>query len=248
MCKACGDQGLAHRQALGRRKVLSLGLGLAAAGLVAPLRARADASGAPPPKPQNVISPDEALERLLEGNARFVAGFAKRRDFVAEREALVGGQNPYAAILSCADSRIAPEYAFDSGQGDLFVCRVAGNFLTTDNIASFEYAVDVLKTPFILVLGHEQCGAVKAAIASVVDKVTLPGHLSALAEGLAPAVLETADKPGDRLLNAIRDNVRRNVEALKTTTPIISAAVNEGRVKVAGGLYRLQTGQVELIG
>ena len=81
-----------------------------------------------PPKPQNVLSPDAALERLQKGNARYVEGVSLRHDFKHEREALAGGQNPYAAILSCADSRIAPEYAFDSGRGDLFVCRVAGNF------------------------------------------------------------------------------------------------------------------------
>ena len=89
-----------------------------------------------PPKPQNVLSPDAALKRLKEGNERYVAGVAKRHDFRHEREALVGGQNPYAAILSCADSRIAPEYAFDSGRGDLFVCRIAGNFATDETVAS----------------------------------------------------------------------------------------------------------------
>src|SRR5438477_7656152 len=97
-----------------------------------------------PPKPQNVLSPDAALKRLKDGNERYVEGVAKRHDFRHEREALTGGQNPYAAILSCADSRIAPEYAFDSGRGDLFVCRVAGNFANDDTVASMEYAVAAL--------------------------------------------------------------------------------------------------------
>jgi carbonic anhydrase len=117
-----------------------------------------------PPKPQNVLSPDAALERLRQGNSRYVQGLSLRHDFKHEREALAGGQNPYAAILSCADSRIAPEYAFDSGRGDLFVCRVAGNFASTETIASMEYAVAVLAVPLILVLGHDSCGAVSAAI------------------------------------------------------------------------------------
>ena len=115
-----------------------------------------------PPKPQNVVSPDEALDLLMKGNARYVAGVSRRHDFKNEREALVGGQNPYAGILSCADSRIAPEYAFDSARGDLFVGRVAGNFANDDLIASFEYAAAILKTPLFVVLGHERCGAVRA--------------------------------------------------------------------------------------
>ena len=100
-----------------------------------------------PPKPQNVLSPDAALERLRQGNARYVEGVSRRHDFKHEREALTAGQNPFAGILSCADSRIAPEYAFDSGRGDLFVCRVAGNFANTETIASLEYAVAVLGMP-----------------------------------------------------------------------------------------------------
>src|SRR5262249_714557 len=113
-----------------------------------------------PPKPQNVLTPDAALKRLMAGNERYVEGVARRHDLKHERGALAGGQNPFAAILSCADSRIAPEYAFDSGRGDLFVCRVAGNFANADMIASLEYAVAVLNTPLILVLGHDACGAV----------------------------------------------------------------------------------------
>src|SRR5258708_24057856 len=94
-----------------------------------------------PPKPQNVLTPDASLERLLKGNERYVEGVSRRHDFTHEREALAGGQNPYAGILSCADSRIAPEYAFDSGRGDLFVCRVAGTFANDDTIPSLEHGV-----------------------------------------------------------------------------------------------------------
>lgn len=106
-----------------------------------------------PPKPENQLSPDAALKRLLKGNERYVEGVMARHDFKREREALVGGQNPYAAVLSCADSRIAPEYAFDSSRGDLFVCRAAGNFGSDEMTASLEYAVAALGTPLILVLG-----------------------------------------------------------------------------------------------
>ena len=246
MCEACEYRHSTDRRAFGRRDALTLGLGIAAT-LLAPFPAFA-ADDNSPPKPQNVISPEEALDRLMDGNGRYVNGLAKRHDFLAEREALVGGQNPYAGILSCADSRIAPELAFNSSRGDLFVVRVAGNFLTADGLASFEFAVDALKTPLLFVLGHEACGAIKAAISSIHDKISLPGHLPSLVAGLAPAVDAAANEPGDPVVNVTTENVRRNVETLKMAGPIISAAVNSGQVKVVGGIYRLATGQVELVG
>jgi carbonic anhydrase len=201
-----------------------------------------------PPKPQNIVSPDAALERLMKGNKRYVEGEMRRHDFKREREALVGGQNPYAGILSCADSRIAPEYAFDSGRGDLFVCRVAGNFANDDTVASMEYAVAMLNTPLIMVLGHDSCGAVDATIKSLKDNVTLPGHLPSLVSSLAPAVKAVSGQPGNSLDNAIRQNVLDNVTKLKSATPILSAAVDQRKLKVVGGIYRLKDGRVEMIG
>ncbi len=199
-----------------------------------------------PPKPQNVLSPDASLERLLKGNSRYVDGVALRHDFKHEREALVGGQNPYAAILSCADSRIAPEYAFDSGRGDLFVCRVAGNFATDEMIASMEYAVAVLGVPLILVLGHDKCGAVDAAIKSLKDDKALPGHMPSLVTGIAPAVKAVSQQAGDTLGKAIRQNVIDNVGKLSSATPILSAAVEQKKLRVVGGAYRLKDGRVEM--
>lgn len=200
-----------------------------------------------PPKPQNVLTPAASLERLTKGNARYVAGVSLRHDFKHEREALVGGQNPYAAILSCADSRIAPEYAFDTGRGDLFVCRVAGNFANAETVASLEYGVAVLGTPLILVLGHDSCGAVDAAIKSLKDGTTLPGHLPSLVEAIAPAVKAVSGQAGDTLANAIRQNVIDNVAKLVSATPILSAAVEQGKLRVVGGIYRLGDGRVELV-
>jgi carbonic anhydrase len=200
-----------------------------------------------PPKPQNVLSPDDALELLEEGNERYVEGVARRHDFKHEREALVGGQNPYAAILSCADSRIAPEYAFDTGRGDLFVCRVAGNFANDETVASLEYAVAILGTPLILVLGHDACGAVDATIKSLKDNTTLPGHLPSLVSALAPAVKAVSQQPGNPLDNAIRQNVIDTVAKLKSATPILSAAVEQKKLKVVGGIYRLGDGRVEMV-
>jgi carbonic anhydrase len=200
-----------------------------------------------PPKPENVISPDASLKRLMDGNARYVEGVSRRHDFKHEREALVGGQNPYAAILSCADSRIAPEYAFDSGRGDLFVCRVAGNFATDETVASLEYGVAVLSVPLILVLGHDACGAVDATIKSLKDDKPLPGHMPTLVAGLAPAVKAVAGQGGNTLDNAIRQNVVDNVARLKSATPILSAAVESKKLGVVGGIYRLKDGRVDVV-
>ena len=202
----------------------------------------------PPPKPQNVMTPAASLERLLKGNERYVEGVSLRHDFKHEREALAGGQNPFAAILSCANLRIAPEYAFDSGRGDLFVCRVAGNFANSESVASLEYAVAELGTPLILVLGHDACGAVNATIKSLKDGTTLPGHLPSLVEAIAPAVKAVSQQGGDTLANAIKQNVVDNVIKLSSATPILSAAVEQGKLKVAGGIYRLKDGRVEMVG
>jgi carbonic anhydrase len=212
------------------------------------LSMKAEAKGTKaPPKPQNVLSPDASLDRLLKGNTRYVEGKSLRHDFKSEREALVGGQNPFAAILSCADSRIAPEYAFDSGRGDLFVCRVAGNFANAETIASLEYAVAVLAVPLILVLGHDSCGAVDAAIKSLRDNTTLPGHLPSLVEGVAPAVKAVSQKGGDTLGLAIRQNVVDNIAKLSAAGPILSAAVEQRKIKVVGGVYGLKDGRVKMV-
>jgi carbonic anhydrase len=243
MCERCepatGD-GL-----FARRSVLKLATAAVAALAVAPSALAAKAKG--PPKPQNVLSPDAALEQLMKGNARYVDGVSRRHDFKHEREALSRGQNPFAAVLSCADSRIAPEYCFDTARGDVFVCRVAGNFASDDIIASFEYAVEVLNTPLIMVLGHDACGAVDATIKSVKDGSTLPGHLPALVAAIRPAVEATRTETGDMLANAIRRNVMLNVEKLTQAAPILSAAADAKKIRVVGGVYELGSGRVNLV-
>jgi carbonic anhydrase len=244
MCEMCRQNSI-HGFAPSRRSVL--GVAASTMGLLLANAAGAKETKAPP-KPQNVLTPGASLERLQKGNARYVEGVSRRHDFKHEREALAGGQNPYAAILSCADSRIAPEYAFDSGRGDLFVCRVAGNFANNETVASLEYAVAELGTPLILVLGHDACGAVSATIKSLKDDTTLPGHLPTLVAGIAPAVKAVSQQGGDTLANAIRQNVIDNVAKLSSATPILSAAVEQGKLKVAGGIYRLRDGRVEMVG
>jgi carbonic anhydrase len=244
MCRLCDASEAAAVGRTSRRRFLTLASG-AAAGLA--LMPGAFAKDKKAPKPQNAISPDAALERLMKGNARYIDGISRRHDFKNEREALVGGQNPYASILSCADSRIAPEYAFDSGRGDLFVCRVAGNFANDDTVASLEYSVAILNTPLFMVLGHESCGAVDATIKSLKDNTTLPGHLPSLVAALTPAVNAVANQPGDKLANATRQNVIDNVAKLKAATPILNEAVGNGKLRIVGGVYRLGDGRVELV-
>lgn len=243
MCEQC-SQDRFNQMAPSRRSAMLLtasALSVAFAG-----RAFAKDTKAPP-KPQNVLSPDAALKRLMEGNARYVDGVSRRHDFRHEREALAGGQNPFAAVLSCADSRIAPEYAFDTGRGDLFVCRVAGNFAGTETIASLEYAVAVLNTPLILVLGHDACGAVDATLKALKDNTSPPGHIPSLVDAIAPAAKAAMQQGGEVLDKAIRQNVVDNVAKLKSAAPILNAAVEQGKLKIAGGIYRLRTGTVDLI-
>ena len=244
MCE-CGVSTAGTDTMVGRRTVLKLA---ATAGAALAFLPRAHAQVAkPPPKPENVLSPDAALDRLMKGNTRYVDGVAKRHDFNHEREPLRTGQNPFAGVLSCADSRIAPEYCFDTARGDLFVCRVAGNFASDEIIASLEYAVHALNTPLILVLGHEACGAVDATIKSLKDDKPLPGHMPSLVSAIAPAVKAVARQGGNELDNAIRQNVIDNVAKLKGATPILSAAVEQGKLKVVGGIYRLKSGKVEMV-
>jgi carbonic anhydrase len=242
MCNLCETSSDAGGIRLPRRHFLKI-LGAA---LSVPVGLRAAEKEAPP-KPQNVISPDEALDRLMKGNRRYVSGNMRRHNFIAERSALAAGQNPFAGILSCADSRIGPEYSFDTGRGDIFVCRVAGNFANADTIASFEYAVSVLKTPLIFVLGHQACGAVDATIKQVKNGASFPGHIPSLTEALTPAVTAASDQSGDLLANAIKQNVVLTIQKLQTTEPILSEAVSHKKLRVVGGVYDLHAGKVELV-
>jgi carbonic anhydrase len=243
MCERCVDSAIT-RTRLARRNILKLAA--AAAGLAIAPQAFAAPPKAPP-KPENILSPDAALDRLMKGNARYVEGASRRHDFKQEREALSLGQNPFAAVLSCADSRIAPEYCFDTARGDVFVCRIAGNFASDEMVASLEYAVQVLNTPLIVVLGHDSCGAVDATIKSVRDGTTLPGHLPSLVAAIKPAVDAVQGQSGDMLANAIERNVTLNVEKLKSTAPILQSFVADKKIRVVGGVYKLKTGRVALL-
>ena len=226
----------------------AIGLGFAGSGIATAREKKAAKTSAKvPPKPENVLTPDQALERLMRGNERYVAGESVPLDFHDVQAALVRGQNPYATILGCSDSRVSPEHCFDEAQGDLFVARVAGNYLTNDNVATLEYSVAVLNTPLIMVLGHEGCGAVKAAIDAVDNYKDFPGHIQLLASAIAPAVRAVSDTSSGRLINVTKKNVIMTVENLRNKTPILDYYHDQKKIRVVGGLYHLDTGRVELI-
>ena len=243
MCELC--KAAVRCRPLTRRGVMQFAAATAAT--LATVRSAPAAKKKPPPKPENVLSPDAALDRLMKGNGRYVDGVSRRHDFKHEREPLTRGQNPFAAVLSCADSRIAPEYCFDTSRGDIFVCRVAGNIASDEMIASLEYAVSVLNTPLIMVLGHESCGAVDAAIKSIKDNTTLPGHLPSLVDAIAPAVKAVQDQDGDILTNAIRRNVSLNAEKLKSSEPVLKSFADDKKIRVVGAIYELKSGRVKLL-
>lgn len=191
------------------------------------------------------LSPHHALQRLFDGNARYVSGQRNSLDLSAGRAARAITQRPFAAILSCADSRVSPELAFDQGPGDLFVVRVAGNFINDDGLASLEYAVNFLETPLIMVLGHTNCGAIDAAVKVVRDGLVLPGHLPSMIEPMRSAAEEALTKsPSEPVSAAIIVNIRNAVTRLETADPILAARVAAGSLRVVGAQYDLATGRV----
>ncbi|HEX2529018.1 MAG TPA: carbonic anhydrase [Geminicoccus sp.] len=200
---------------------------------------------APPP---NAIPADAALQRLMDGNARYAANRSTQMDYSAGRAARAKAQYPIAGIVSCADSRVAPELAFDQAPGELFVVRLAGNFVNQDGLASLEYGVEVLGIPLLMVLGHSGCGAVDATIKVIQDRIELPGHLPDLVAALKPGVQRAIDRKPDALLDAaILENVRYNMERLEDATPIVAEHVASGKVQVVGGVYDIATGKVTMV-
>lgn len=234
MCDACPAVGLS------RRLVLGAGLGtLAAAPFIAPAQAQ---------PARAADTPDAALKLLVDGNARYAANQTNERDFSATRAARAQGQAPFAAILGCADSRVAPELAFDQPPGDLFVVRVAGNFMTPDGLGSLEYGAAVLGTKVILVLGHTSCGAVNATVDALQKGNDLPGHIADLVRAMKPGIEPALKQPGDGLAQrAVIANVRYNVQRLTEAKPILADMVAAGKLRVVGGVYDIATGKVALV-
>jgi carbonic anhydrase len=235
-----------HQLSSRRRFLLTTGAAVAGSALPA-----AFASVAATPQTAPATNPDQILATLIEGNQHFVAGqITHPRRSPADFKPLSTAQYPVAAVITCSDSRVTPEILFDVGIGDLFVIRIAGNYISGAGASvkgSVEYAVAELGVGLLMVLGHSQCGAVKAAIKHIHDKDALPGAINDLVNSIKPAVLESEHLPGDPLENAIRINVKRGVERLSTLDPIIAPRVKTGKVKVVGATYDLASGRVEMV-
>ena len=191
-----------------------------------------------------VVTADQALERLMEGNKRFVAHGTKgpHRD-AARLHELEAGQHPIAVVLSCADSRVSPELAFDQGLGDLFVIRVAGNVAGDPEIGSIEYEVEHLGTRLVVVMGHQSCGAVQAAMGGGESG----NHIHAFVDPIMPLVAEAKKSPGDPVETCVRLNVARVVEELKTAKPILAESVRKAEIRIVGAYYNLHSGAVTLV-
>lgn len=189
---------------------------------------------------------EDAFGRLMAGNKRFVAGSLAQKDLgEARRKELAGGQHPSAIVVTCSDSRVAPELIFDEGLGDIFVVRVAGNVLDPISLGSIEYAAEHLHAPLLVLMGHEQCGAVSAAL----DATGEPeGNIGAIVKKIMPAVKTAKAKGGSRddmLSNAIRENVALSYKDIRGKSPLLRHLIDKGELKVVAGVYHLASGEVE---
>ena len=187
---------------------------------------------------------DKALAKLMSGNQRYVQQHQRHPDqSLTHRKELLSGQHPFAVILGCADSRVSPELLFDQGLGDLFVIRVAGNLVDDAVLGSIEYAVEHLGTKLIMVLGHEKCGAISAAV----EGGTAPGHISALIAAIQPSVQASSTEPGDKIHNCVVANARRVAQQVRESEPLMRDAVEKHGVKVIAADYALDSGKVSLL-
>jgi carbonic anhydrase len=192
-------------------------------------------------KEQTKPGPDGVLAELKAGNEHHATHkYQHPHESISRQLELVTGQHPQAQVLSCADSRVPPEIIFDQGLGDLFVVRVAGNVASDTELGSLEYGAEHLHIPLLIVLGHESCGAVTAAV----EGGEAESHISALMNLIKPAVDKTRGTAGDPVDNAVRMNVRMVVQQLRSSTPVLSGLVGRGKLKIVGGVYSLKTGLV----
>ncbi|MBA3973821.1 MAG: carbonic anhydrase [Candidatus Solibacter sp.] len=191
------------------------------------------------------LTPEQALAKLRAGNARFAKHKEKHPDLSFDRRRSLSrdGQHPYAVILGCSDSRVPPELIFDEGLGDLFVIRDAGNVVDDEVLGSIEYAVEHLGVRLVVVLGHEKCGAVAAAVAGR----EAHGHIKAVMKAIQPAVEETAGMPGDHVHNCVLANARRVARLIRESEPILKPAVDSKQIVVFAADYDLETYKVEFL-
>lgn len=195
-----------------------------------------------------MTAPDDALAELLAGNARFVNATPTHPNQDAQRRAsLATTQTPFAVIFGCSDSRLAAEIIFDRGLGDLFVVRTAGHVAGVEVLGSIEYAVDVLNTPLVVVLGHNSCGAIRAASDAIGAGSAPPGHLGAVVDAVVPSVNKAAAQGTDDVDDIVDIHISRTVDELLSHSALLSAAVAKGQVKVVGISYHLEAGEVNVV-
>jgi len=231
-----------HQPRMSRRNLLQFSSGIIGAGIFSQTFGSQLRNPAPAVA-QNDMTPEAALEKMMQGNQRFIQG--KRQNpnqDLARLTEVAAGQNPFAAILSCADSRVPSELVFDQGLGDLFVVRVAGNLATPEEIGSLEFGTLVLGAKVLLVMGHERCGAVDAAI----KNAQVPGQIGSILDSIRPAVGRVPDNVSDRLTEVCKANVLLQIERLNAS-PVLSQLVQEGKLKIAGAYYDLDTGEATLL-
>src|ERR1051325_538887 len=191
------------------------------------------------------VPPVEAISKLKEGNNRYTSGNLQHPGQTSERRTeLANTQHPFAAVVCCSDSRVPPEVVFDQGLGDLFIVRVAGNVINDEGLGSIEYGVDVLSARLIVVLGHQSCGAVDAAMKTIAAKGKAPGHIQSLVAAIKPVIDAT---PKSDLETMIKANVKHVVDGLRSSKPILKNKVDTGEVHVIGGYYTLDTGAVTFL-
>ncbi|RKY98434.1 MAG: carbonic anhydrase [Ignavibacteriae bacterium] len=184
---------------------------------------------------------NEIIDKLKKGNERFTSGTPERKpQDTSQRKLLVTGQSPFAVILGCADSRVVPEFIFDTGLGEIFTVRVAGNVANVASIASIEFAVSNLNVKLVLVLGHSNCGAVSAAV----DGGDLGYNLNSLLTHITPAIEQT---PGGSIDEIIKKNAELNADELVKRSAIIAEAVKSGKLKIVPTYYHLESGEVEFL-
>lgn len=196
------------------------------------------------------MTPDEAIAKLKEGNAKYVAAPQLcEADLGKRREEVAKGQAPWATILTCADSRVPPELLFGGlNLGELFVCRNAGNMADTATMGTIEYGAEHLGSPLVVVLGHERCGAVAAACEVAEKGTKLPGSIGPMVDAILPAAKAMMGKEGDFVANTVRESAKLTAEKIGKESEIVSHLVHEGKVKIVYATYDLDTGVVEFIG
>ncbi len=230
------------------RRTFMTGMGATVATAAMPTLAQAlPVTPAPVRDGRSALNPREALQLLIDGNNNFLKDIPTNVPVDRKRRLeLAQGQSPFAAYVTCSDSRVSPEILFGRGLGELFIIRNAGNTLDTVAQGSLEFAVAVLGTPLVVVMGHQACGAVKAAADMVTANKRFPGAIGKMVQPIVPAVLDARNEAGDLVENAIRANVRRVVNELRTTTePMLLDPQKQGKVMVVGAYYYLASGKVD---